>query len=92
MPSYGWAMVTKNVHQLKLLQLSKFDDRSPTMVQLLQFIKIIHDHVVITIPTTDKKWSNDYFPGSVPAVQFHNRGPFVTDDIKICQSYMTALS
>ena len=30
-PSYGWAMATKIVHQLKLLQLSRFDDRSPTM-------------------------------------------------------------
>ena len=30
-PSSGWAMVTKIIHQLKLLQLSKFDDRSPTM-------------------------------------------------------------
>ena len=41
MPSYGWAVVSKNVHQLKLLQLSKFDDRSPTMAQLLRFIEII---------------------------------------------------
>ena len=41
MPSYGWAMVTKNVHQLKLLQLSRSDDRSLTMAQLLRFIKII---------------------------------------------------
>ena len=31
MPSSGWAMVTKIIHQLKLLQLSKFDDRSPIM-------------------------------------------------------------
>ena len=29
MPSYGWAMIIKIVHQLKLLQLCKFDDRSP---------------------------------------------------------------
>ena len=35
MPSYGWAMTTKIVHQVKLLQLSKFDDRSPTMAQVI---------------------------------------------------------
>ena len=35
MPSYGWAMITKIVHQLKLLQLSKFDDRSPTMARVI---------------------------------------------------------
>ena len=51
-----------------------------------------YDHVVITVPATDKKWSMDYFPRGVPAAQFHNCSPFVTDDIKICQSYMTALS
>ena len=31
MASYGWAMVFEIVHLLKLLQLSKFDDRSQTM-------------------------------------------------------------
>ena len=51
-----------------------------------------YDHVVIMLPTTNKKCSMDYFPRGVPAAQFHNRGPFVTDDIKICQSYMAALS
>ena len=51
-----------------------------------------YDHVVIMLQITDKKWSMDYFPRGVPPAQFHNRGPFVTDDIKICQSYMTALS
>ena len=30
------------------------------------------------------------FPRGVPAIQFHNR-PSVTEDIEICQSYMTAL-
>ena len=35
MPSYVWAMVTEIVHQLKLLQLSKFDDRSPTMARVM---------------------------------------------------------
>ena len=29
-PSYEWAVVTKTVHKLKFLQLSKFNDRSPT--------------------------------------------------------------
>ena len=38
MPSYEWAMVTKNVHQLKLLQMSRSDDCSPTMAQFLRFI------------------------------------------------------
>ena len=35
MPSYGWAMITKIVHQLKLLQLPKFHDRSPTMARVI---------------------------------------------------------
>ena len=35
MPSYGWTMVTKIIHQLKLLQLSKFDDRSVTMAGVI---------------------------------------------------------
>ena len=30
-PSYEWTAVTKTVHQLKFLQLSKFNDRSPAM-------------------------------------------------------------
>ena len=30
-PSYEWVVVTKTVHQLKFMQLSKFNDRSPTM-------------------------------------------------------------
>ena len=34
MPSYGWAMVTKIVHQLQLLQVSKFDDGRPTMAHM----------------------------------------------------------
>ena len=38
-PSCGWAMVTKIVHQLKLLQLSRSDDHSPTMARVLRFIK-----------------------------------------------------
>ena len=33
MPSYEWAMVTEAVHQLKLLQLPKFNNHSPTMAQ-----------------------------------------------------------
>ena len=35
MPSYGWAMITKIVHQLSLLQLSRFDHRSPTMARVI---------------------------------------------------------
>ena len=35
MPSYGWAMITKIVHQLTLLQLSEFDDCSPTMARVI---------------------------------------------------------
>ena len=35
MPSYGWAMITKTVHDLKLLQLSRFDDGSPTMAWVI---------------------------------------------------------
>ena len=31
-------------------------------------------------------------PRGVPAVQFHNPNPSITEDIEICQSYMTALS
>ena len=34
-PSYEWNVVTKVLHQLKFLQLSKFNDRSPTMVQVI---------------------------------------------------------
>ena len=35
MPNYGWAMITNIVHQLKLLQLSRSDDRSPTMARVI---------------------------------------------------------
>ena len=35
MPSYGWAIITKIVHQLKLMQLSRFDDRSPIMARVI---------------------------------------------------------
>ena len=34
-PSYEWAVVTKTVHQLKFLQLSKFNDRSPIMARVI---------------------------------------------------------
>ena len=33
--SYEWAVVTKTVHQLKFLQLSKFNGGSPTMVRVI---------------------------------------------------------
>ena len=32
--SYEWAVVTKSVHQLKFSQLSKFNNRSPTMTRV----------------------------------------------------------
>ena len=35
MPSYGWAMITKIVHQLKLLQLPRFNDGSPIMARVI---------------------------------------------------------
>ena len=35
MPSYVWAIITKIVHQLKLLQFSKSDGRSPTMARII---------------------------------------------------------
>ena len=35
MSSYRWAMVTKIVHQVKLLQLSKFSDHGPTMAWVI---------------------------------------------------------
>ena len=40
----------------------------------------------ITLPAPDKKSPMDYFPRGVPAVQFHNRGPSVTEDIEICKN------
>ena len=36
-PSYEWAVVTKTVHQLKVLQMSKFNDRSPPMARVTAF-------------------------------------------------------
>ena len=35
MSSYGWAMIIKTVHKLKLLQLFRFGDRSPIMAQVI---------------------------------------------------------
>ena len=35
MPIYGLAMITKIVHQLKFLQLSRFDDRSSTIPRVI---------------------------------------------------------
>ena len=34
-PSYEWAVGTKTVHQLKFLQLSKFNERSRTMARII---------------------------------------------------------
>ena len=38
-PSYEWAVVTKTVHQLKFLQLSKLMTVAQPWLELLQFIK-----------------------------------------------------
>ena len=64
MPSYGWTMITKIVHQLKLLQFSRFDNRSPTMARVIT----IYQKLMITLPATDKKYPIDSLPRSVPAV------------------------
>ena len=64
MPSYGWTMITKIVHQLKLLQFSRFDNRSPTMAGVIT----IYQKLMITLPATDKKYPIDSLPRSVPAV------------------------
>ena len=37
--SYEWAVVTKTMHQLKFLQLSKFNDCSPTMARVIAIYK-----------------------------------------------------
>ena len=59
MPSYGWAMVTKIVHQLKLLQLLRFDDRIPSMARVITIyrspsvtedIKICQSYCVVIEP------------------------------------------
>ena len=36
MSSFGWAIVTKIMHQLKLLQLSKFNEHGPTMAGVIE--------------------------------------------------------
>ena len=43
-PSYVSTVVTKTVHQLKLLWLSKLNDRSPTMARI---IVIFHKHMTM---------------------------------------------
>ena len=65
-PSYEWAVVTKTVHKLKFLQLSKFNDRSPTSSYWKS--SKAHDHVVITLPVPNKKCQMNSSPRSVPAV------------------------
>ena len=62
------------------------------MARVIAIYQKKNNHVVITLPATDKKCSMDSFPRSVPAVQFHNCSPSVTEDTEICQSYMTPLS
>ena len=59
------------------------------------YLSKAHDHVAITLPATDKKCPmcpKYSLPRGVPAVQFYNRSPSVTDNIEFCQSYMIALS
>ena len=73
-------MVTKIVHQLKLLKLFRFDDHSPSMARSKS-----HGHVVITLPAPGKKCSMDSFPRGVPAVQFHNCSPSVNEDTARCK-------
>ena len=34
-PSYEWAVISKTVHQLKFLHLSKFIDHGPTMALVI---------------------------------------------------------
>ena len=86
MPSYGWTMVAKIVHQLKLLQLFRFDDRIPSMARV---ITIYQKHMT---KQQLHQFPMDSFQRGVPASQFHNCNPSVTKDIKIYQSDMTALS
>ena len=62
------------------------------MARVITIISKAHYHLVITLLAPDKKFPMDFFPKGVPAVQFHNRSPSVTEDIEICQSYMIALS
>ena len=92
MPSYDWVMVAKIVHQLKLLQFFRSDGRSPSMTRVINDLSEAHDYLDITLQAPDKKCSLDSFPRGVPAVQFYNRSPSVTEDFDICQSYITALS
>ena len=39
-PCYEWVVVTKTVHHLKFLQLSKFNDRSPIMARIVAIYQI----------------------------------------------------
>ena len=57
-------------------------------LELLRLLKA-HDHEIITLPATDKKYPMDFLPRAVPAVQFHNCIP--SYGTEICQSYMTEL-
>ena len=58
----------------------------------IYFVIKTYDLVVITLPATDKKCQMDSFPSGVPHVQFYNLISSGTDNIEICQSYMTELS
>ena len=60
-------------------------------LELWQFFKGAW-HVVMTLPASEDKCPMNYSPIAVLAVQFHNRSPSVTEDIEICQSYITTLS
>ena len=50
------------VHQLKLLQLCLFDDRSPIMARINAIYRNHMATQLITLPATDKKYLMDSFP------------------------------
>ena len=79
MLTYGWAIVTKTVHQLRILQCSKSDNRSPTIAHYCDLSKA-HDHVVITLPAPAEKWPMGSSLKILSAVQFHNCSLCVNDD------------
>ena len=60
-------------------------------LELLRFIKRTWP-CSNNVTSTWQELPNGFFSKRCTAVQFHNRSPSVTEDIKICQSYMTALS
>ena len=70
-PGYEWAVVTKTVHRLKSLKLSKSNDSSPTMaIAIMSYCNLskAYDHVVTTLLAPDKKFPMNSSPTGVPAV------------------------